>query len=323
MGLLIVAIVMIDVFWSTLSTNGAGPISDEVTSLIWRIFRMIHRRRQSHNLLKLSSVIILVMVFGMWILLLWTGWTVIFISSADAVLVQETQEPAAIRERIYFVGMTLFTLGTGDLVAGGSGWRLMMSIAAFNGLLFTTLVITYLLPVVSAAVDRRQLALSIWGLGESAEQILVNGWNDGSFQQLEDQLHAISMLLLLHAERHLAYPVLQYFHASDPRADLSPRIATLDDATSLLEFCVSPDARLTPSSVRSMRQALDCYFRRVAKQHIYRADEPPPLPDFDRLRKAEIPLCDDETMRAGFLQNEDRRRLSYGLLRGDAWHWGD
>ncbi len=323
LGIAILLIVMLDVIWSTLSPTGAGPLANHVTTIGWRTFRALHHYLQSHRLLKINVIVILLLTSSLWIFLLWTGWLVIFISSETAVIDEATGEPAGFADRVYFVSMALFTLGTGDFVAGTPGWRITMSLASLTGLTMITLVITYLLPIIGASMDRRQLALGIWGLGDSPESILKNGWHNDSFNRLEDQLHQLALLLTLHAERHLAYPVLQFFHASDPRADLSPRLANLDDTATILEHGIKKGSRPSTTTLRTLRESIDAYLRRVETFHVTQVEEVPPQPNFEDLRQSGIPLREIPTIQRAFDEAADRRQLIYKIMRADGWNWGE
>ena len=322
LGILVLVVVMVDVIWSTLSTNGAGPVARMVSRAVWVSFAAVQRKWGSHRLMKTNVVVILVVTFLSWVFLLWSGWYLVFASAAEAVLVEATEEPAWGRDRVYFVGMTLFTLGTGDMIAGTPGWRMLMSIAAVNGLVLITMVITYLLPVISAGIERRQLALSIWGLGATAAEILENGWNGENFQDLEGPLDGIAIQLMLHAERHLAYPVLQYFHAADPRADLPPRVAMLQDALLLLEVGVKERARPSKVVLRRVSTAVDRYLQRMIFHQIKEPEEAPELPRLDRLEKRGVPLQEEKKWEERFEEREEARKLLYGSMRVVGWEWG-
>ena len=272
--------------------------------------------------MKMNVLVILVATFLGWIFLLWTGWYLVFASSAEAVVVEATGEPAWGRDRVYFVGMMLFTLGTGDVVAATPGWRLLMSIAALNGLALITMVITYLLPVVSAGIERRQLALAIWALGATAEEMVENGWDGRSFQALEDPLSEIGMQMILHAERHLAYPVLQYFHAADPRADLPPRVAMLEDTLLVLEAGVEEGVRPSPVVLRRVRTGVDRYLRRISFHHIKAPEEAPEGPRLEILGKRGLPMGSRERWEERWEEREEARRLLCGAMRVVGWEWG-
>lgn len=145
-----------DVLWSTLSTSGDGIISRYVASGVWRIALKAHRRVHSHRLLDATGPLIVVAIVLVWIVLMWSGWFLIFVASPQAVLNTATQTPAGLIDRAYFVGFTLFTLGMGDFSGATPWWRVLTTIASINGLSAITLALAYLLPVVDAATAKRQ-----------------------------------------------------------------------------------------------------------------------------------------------------------------------
>lgn len=318
-GSLIILIALSDLVWSTLSTSGAGVVSRRVASGLWRMALAVHRRVGSHRFLEASGPLIVVAIVIVWIALLWTGWLLIFLSGPAAVVDATTQAPANFADRVYFVGFTLFTLGVGDFVGGASVWRVLTAVASINGLFTITLAITYLLPVVSAATSKRQLALLIHSLGDTAGEIVANGWSGDDFDGLEPQLREVTSLLLLHSERHLAYPVLHYFHASDPEASLAPKLAALDDAELILSHCVAKEHRPDAAVLRALRHAIDVFLRRVQHRFVVQAEDTPPLPDIQTAEDAGVPVVELDSVRDAFAQRGDRRRWLLGLVRSDGW----
>lgn len=316
-ALLIVAIG--DLIWSTLSTGGAGAVSKRVAAGLWRTSMAIHRRVGSHRFLEATGPLLVVTIVVVWIVLFWAGWLLIFTSMPEAVVDAKTQAPAALVDRVYFVGFTLFTLGMGDYVGGAPVWRVLTSVASINGLFAITLAITYLLPIVSAATAKRQLALLIDSLGDSTAEVVANGWNGEDFAGLENQLRNITPLLLLHSERHLAYPVLHYFHAAEQRAALAPHILVLDDAVTLLSECVPGAYRPDPSVLRATRHAIDVFLGRITHHFITQADEPPPHPDPRPIEAASVPLIEQAGVDEVFEGVRERRKWLQGFLDGDGW----
>lgn len=323
LGVVLLLLVLVDVIWTTLSTHGAGPVTSMVTSVVWLSFSFIHSKIGLHRLQKVNVVVILISVFWGWIFLLWSGWFLVFVSGEFAVVVAATGEPALLRDRVYFVGMTIFTLGTGDFVAAGTFWRLLMAIASLSGLVMITLAITYLLPVMSAGMERRQIALTIWSLGQNGEEILQNGWNGKDFSLLNSPFEKIASKLIINAERHLAYPVLQYFHAADPRADLVPRAASLNEALLLLEVGISQQSQLSKTALRNLRIALDRYLHRMEFLHIPTSKEAPPLPDLKLLEELDIPMRAEKSIKDGFDDHAEQRKRLYGSLQSVGWNWGE
>lgn len=113
----------------------------------------VRRQRRS----SIGPVVLLV-ILATWILLLWTGFLLLFSVDVQSVLNAKTDVPADFWERVYFTGFTISTLSVGDFVPSGAGWRVIAALASLNGLFLMTLAISYLIPVMSAVVGKRQLA---------------------------------------------------------------------------------------------------------------------------------------------------------------------
>ncbi len=72
-------------------------------------------------------------------------------------MTSDTNLPADLVGKIYFAGYTIFTLGNGDYQPLG-GWRIVTVIANATSLIIVTLSISYLIPLLSAVVEKRVLA---------------------------------------------------------------------------------------------------------------------------------------------------------------------
>ena len=317
-GVLIVAAAMVDVLWSTLSVSGAGFVTGPLARGLWSVALALHRAVGSHRLLQSVAPLVILAVVGTWVLMLWGGWTLVFTAEDLAVADATTMQPAAPLDRIYFVGFTLFTLGVGDFVAGGPGWRILTAFVSLNGLFVVTLAITYVMPIVTAATAKRRLALSIHAMGGSASGIVIAGWNGSDVDALQSRLQSLVPDLLLHCERHLAFPVVHYFHFADADASFVLRLAALDDAVTILRDCVVPEHRPDPLVTQELRRAIDVYASRVA-HHVKRDGAPLPLPDLAAVREAGVPLLDERAVEGTFRELTERRQWLAGLLKSEGW----
>ena len=320
-GLLLIALVMVDVLWSTVSTQGGGPLARIVSIACWKLSRFHFRRVQQHWILETNAVVTLVLTFLIWVIPMWLGWTLIFSAGEEILFHQVTGEPVTGLDRFYFSGMVLLTLGTGDVLADGAGWRLLSMLASLNGLVVITLTITYLLSIISAVIEKRRLALFIDGLGDTAEEIIEHGWDGAGFESLEGHLQEIAADLMLHAERHLAYPVLQYFHPGDSDAALPTSLAKLNDATTLLSRCVTDEVQPNRTTLKLLRRGIDDYIDRVELGHISEVDRPPPMPDLEYLRSLEIPMNDEALCKERFDDRGGLRRTLSGVIEAEGWTW--
>ena len=77
------------------------------------------------------------------------------------------------------------------MVPGNMLSRGLTIVASANGLLLFTMSITYAIPIISAATEKRQLALTINALGESPFDICRTTVGNGDFAALASQLEQI------------------------------------------------------------------------------------------------------------------------------------
>src|SRR6185369_10582482 len=84
-GILLVLAATVDVVWTSLGTHGGGPISGQVTKLLWRICVRLHNYKH-HKLLSFAGSLIIVLLLMLWVGMLWAGWFCIFSSSTNAIV---------------------------------------------------------------------------------------------------------------------------------------------------------------------------------------------------------------------------------------------
>lgn len=319
-GLLLVLLVFVDALMTTISVSaGAGPVTKRVLGLCWRGFLALHRPDSRSSLLNAAGVLLLVGTVLMWVAGLWTGWFLVLLGS-DTAVASNTGAPVGTTDVWYLSGYLIFTLGTGDVVAASSTWRLVTAAAAFSGLFLVTLAITYLTAVVSAVVVRRRIALQVTGLGSSAVEIIRRAWDGKRFSSMfEQQLITLTPDVMTTAEQHLAYPVLHYFHASQPSLAAPLAIAQLDDVMVLID-AIEPDHRPDENAVAPIRFAMDRYVRTATEiAWVPQAPAPTP-PDASTLDDAGIPWGPGGVAGAASARADRRAKLNQ-LVVSDGWTW--
>lgn len=194
-----------------------GPISDVVARTVTRLGgygRPSHPRRQ------MLGVVTAVSVPAVWLWLLWTGFALMFLSDDDVVLVAATQRPVEGLGRLAYAAGGLAGAGAG-LVAGTATWQLVNNASALAGLALVTLSLTYLMQVVSAMVNERSVMSQVAALAPHPDEALQQAMGPPGGGTLPLQLVLIGQGISEAAQRHLAFPMLQYFHGSS-RATAAP-----------------------------------------------------------------------------------------------------
>jgi hypothetical protein len=322
-GTFLILLVMVDVVWSTLSASGGGPLTDWLGGHLWRLARRGHRRFQNHNLLQAAGVVNLLIIVATWIVLVYVGWFLIFSIDPNAIIETETKLAASISDRVYYVGFSLFSLGTGDFNAIGEIWRLLTVLACINGLSVLTLSITYLIPIISAVTTQRQLAEMINALGSDPVEIVENAWNGEDFESLERTLPGLNSLIMQIAQRHLAYPVLHFFHSPQSSSSVGVAVARLDDATTILRHGIDTTLRPDDRIVRSTRHAIKIYMTRISSAVLDTPDDVPPRPDVDPLRQNGVPLRSEEQIDLAFEERCEHRKRLMMMVEVDGWRWDE
>ncbi|WP_052063600.1 ion channel [Nitrincola sp. A-D6] len=140
---------MLDVIWTTITTKGSGPLSRHLVHALKGLFLFFYRCSGNREVLVLAGPVTLIAVGFIWLAGLWLGWFLLLLG-VGGVVESNTGTPASVVQYLYYTGMTLSTLGIGDYKAGNDFVRLLTSVAAFNGLILVTLIITYAIPMVGA-----------------------------------------------------------------------------------------------------------------------------------------------------------------------------
>ena len=320
-GLAAIVFTMIDALRTTLAVRGGGPLTGQVAQGLWRGAQRLHRHTGGHRLLRVMGSVIFLTVIALWILMLWGGWTLAFLSAENAVVASATQAPADFWSRVYFTGFTLYTLGIGDYVPQGALWQVLTALASLNGLFLVTLALTYLVPVVSAAAQEHQLAGTIADLGATPEEIIGRAWTGDGFEGLGQHLAPLISSIELHNQRHLIYPVLHYFHSAEARTAISVNIAVLDEALTLIAEGAAPGVRPASLTTQPARDAIAGLLSMLQQQYIEPAEAPPAPPSLDLLEAHGIPTVDAATYRQGIEAHTDRRRLLRAYVEQDGWSW--
>ena len=321
LGLVILGVVSSDVLVTTLTVRGGGFLTTRVSSWLWHGATKMHRYKNNHRLLAGVGLLLIVGMAILWYLLTWVAWSLIFCSISDAIVNSSDEQPASIWGRIYFVAYTITTLGRGDYQPSNTIWHLLTGLAAANGFFLVTLSIAYLFPIVSAATQKRILAIYISSLGGTADQILTRAWNGKDFGNLEQHLINITPLIVELGEKHLAYPVLHYFHCVERSRCLPLSIAAFDEAMTLLQYAVSVESRPDKAAIEPARRACMSFLKTLKSDYIEPSKQKPDVTPLKLLRVKGIPTVDEIIFVRTSERISQRRRLLLSLVQNDGWTW--
>lgn len=322
-GAALVVLVIADLLTTAVSvSHGAGPLTGRLARTVWRTILRIHRRFSTPGLLVAGGPVMLVLIIVTWVVLLILGWSLVFGHPETLVTVQDGQT-VPVLGRLRYAASIVIGRGSGGIRPGGDLYVALEPVAALTGLTALSLSIAYVLPVVQGVVEKRSLALYISSLGRTPADILTRAWNGRDTAQLDLHLIALAPRVASVAQSHLAYPVIHYFHSSEPATALGPSIAALDSAMSASR-ALDPSVAIDPNAVEPLRFALDRFLQTLRLVFIRPADVPDD-PGVDQLAEIlaaleehGIPL-DPEARREPDEDDTDRTRLLRGYLVHDGW----
>lgn len=320
-GVGLLVIVFVDATMTTMTAgNGAGPVTVRLGRLLWRALRAASGDTPS-RLLSHAGAFVLLVTFGTWVLLLWAGWSLIFIGAGEAIVGASSGAPASTPATIYYAGFVVFTLGVGDFVPATGTWQVATAVASLLGLFLVTLSITYFLSVVSAAVTRRQFAQSVSVLGATGVDIVLAHTVNGELSsQFSSQTQQLTSQLLKMTQQHLAYPVLHLFHASSSTASAPVAVAALDDALVLLDSGADTGSP-AHDVLGPLQRAIEHYADTVHATGADRNNRPPPLPPLEPLTRAGLPTVEQSRYVERGSIHAKRRSALHRIVRSDARQW--
>lgn len=321
-GAALVLLATYDAARTTLSASSSGPITNRLISVTWQALLWKHQRRRNHALLAAAGPCIASALMLSWIVTAWAGWWLLFSSEPLAVVNATSRVAASLSERAYFTGYTLTTLGYGDFVPATPLWRFLSVLAAGNGLILFTLAVTYIVPVVSAVTQKRQLALTISAIGRTPYQIAAASADGGDYQSLANQLQQLQSGIASLGQQHLAYPVLHYFHSQHGDSALPVALARLYQAIALLQQA-SPEL---PATVRfqlaTTQSLIDGFLATLGSAFIHPAPCSPRMPPLDDFATLPGITLDEQTLHRT-LEALDDQRLLLAYIEKDGWAWHD
>ncbi|GGY78711.1 ion channel [Marinobacter zhanjiangensis] len=246
-GTLLIATVMVDVFWTTLTTRGAGIFTIGVIAGVRLLVCTCCLTLGRRGPLMTAGPLAVTLMGAVWLAGLWSGWVLVFSGMSASVLDTSTKMPVGLDGYIYYVGFTLSTLGVGDLIPAGSVPRLLTTAASFNGLVLVTLVITYAVPLVGGAVQRREVAFELYLINAARNR------DPGlSPSALARDLQSVRRDLLHCTEQRMAYPMLDLYFTRSREFSLAWQLA---EAAGQAQACL-PSIAADAEEARILRDFL-------------------------------------------------------------------
>jgi hypothetical protein len=228
----------------------AGPVAEALSRGAWRAALAIAARlprERRHRALNRVGPLLLPTLLASLVGLLSLGFALVYLPwMPEGFRVDEGAEDApAWLQALYFSGVTLTTLGYGDIVPSAMPVRLIALAQAGTGFIAIPLTVAYFLTVNGALERRRAAALALFheaGRGpDAAAALLARRHMDGHFVGLDEVLSEAAHDLQAVLESHVEHPVTQYFHPIEVHDGLPRMLFLALETGAVLRAFPDPD----------------------------------------------------------------------------------
>jgi hypothetical protein len=220
LGACILLLVAGDAYGTILHARGrSGLLAQPLCRALWAGCRSLAFRLPApvrHRFLDGVGPLILPAILGMYLFLLGCGFALIYAPRMSREFSGgATAREIALGRALYFSGVTLTTVGYGDVVPRTPAMRAVAVAESSSGLVLISLGVSYLVSVYRALERKRAVAVAFHHHADSDPDVgsflshhLASGTTDSLFAALRSGARDLQELM----EAHLEHPVLHYFH---------------------------------------------------------------------------------------------------------------
>lgn len=265
---MLLLLVAYDVYATILHARArGGPISETLNRTVWSIVRRVAfrlPRQRRHKLLNMVGPLLLPALIVLFILLLVTGFALIYLRHMPAsFVIDERTMSSPWFESLYFSGVTLTTVGYGDITPRTFEMRVVSLIEGASGFTLISLAVTYLISVYRALENKRVVALTFYHQAEEGADVagfISHHFVAGRFYGLDAALRTATRDIQELLESHIEHPIIHYFHPVEIHKSM-PRMLFLEletcavihaclDEDEYPETCRHPEVRALEASAR-------------------------------------------------------------------------
>lgn len=254
LGAGIVILTFLDFFYTTLSGKGFWKISGSANSTLSKIILLSSQK----SLINFSGLLHIILSTTLWLIMLLCGCFFVFASSETMVVASTSKEPASLLERLYFTCYTISTLGMGDFEPGNNLSKVLTGFLSFSGFILLTIAMTYLLNVISAVLQKKQLAFFISSLGKDPLSLYRYYTSDPDLNTFMNHSADLRQLILQNASSYGYYPIVHYFLTPDRRYSVEIQVASLYEVVLVLQEQSQPGSSQS-AVINSLRNAIATY----------------------------------------------------------------
>lgn len=323
LGLIITTLAVLDLIYTVLSPSGTGMISGRFTRYAWRLLLFLNGSDGKSRGLTYAGAFILFALILLWVFLIWIGNTLTFYADPESLYNPSRQVYVTdFADTMYYTGYVLSSMGNGDYTPMSTVWKLYVGFISYTGVIYMSLSISFLIPVVEAVTMKRKLAISIAVLGNNPSHIIERNSTYHDVTSLVDKLYDFREDIIKMGENHLTYPIIHYFHSTHKYESLQIYLVALDETLTCLLYSLKDLDDSNKRKLEELRQTLTFYLSTLDHAFIDPKDDEPEIPEMNRHRE-KLVILEPEEIRQAFHNLGDRRKLLLAYLQNDGWQWAD
>jgi hypothetical protein len=309
-GAILIFVGVVDVFFTVLHYDGFGFLSSRLYNSLYNSVRFVTRPLpRRHRALGLSTAapLMVPVTIVVWILLVSWGYALVYYAGmvrGDFSLSVPSLDPSFM-ESLYFSGITISTLGLGDITPTSGLYQVISVSEALTGFGILTLAITYVLGIYGVF---QQLGVLSAGLYHQAQDtrdplsILTPHFPDGQHRGLESHVMQLHRGLVEVYEGIRRYPIVYYYHSRRAYRSLPYTFRMIGGMAGALRWGLPthhPGSQTPwlPTLIAGLENVVDYLDDRFLSENLEDATEPVPYETFqatlERGKEPTDPWLDD------------------------------
>ena len=280
-GAVLICLVGFDVVVTVLHPEVESPLSTRFQLLLWRMLRALQKRLTPHKdgredgrtLLNWGLPMMVSGLIVLWLAVLAFGYALIYYPwiNNQLAFASPATHGNTFTKALYFSGVTLATLGYGDIQPVAWPFRLLAITEGFTGAVGIGLQVAYVLAVYPSFSKLRTTGVSLDAevAGQASALPMLRRYmiRPGKWHpQLSSRLYTLAQDILAITEAHETHPVLYYAHPRRVQHSFLRVLATAQSIVGLLRYGLSPDTHadmVRDPQLLLLEQALHYSLRRL------------------------------------------------------------
>lgn len=218
-GGLLIVVGLLDMFFTVLLYEDFGFLSSRLYRLIWRVIRWV-TAPLPENLrtfgLSTGAPLMIPATVALWVGIEILGFALVYYAAMDPqTFAFEPQLDPGLWEAVYLSGVTLATLGYGDITPNTVPYQLLAFGQALTGFSIITMALSYVLNVHQVLQQLSSMSAELQHQATDRDlprTILVSHFPDGEPRGLDPHLMTLYQQIMNHHESMSRYPIVYYFH---------------------------------------------------------------------------------------------------------------